>query len=461
MKNFSAREIFESEKNSVYVFNVGQGEHIMFQFDKMTYGIIDFFYDPTLGQSEPPVLTYFKRLNNELDEKDFMKIQIAFICISHPHHDHLKGIYRTLKWIWSKKIPIHNFWVSPVKGNEELKKFIVQNIKRIEKELSFRIIKNNNKKIESYKKDMTALFDGIYEWEKGNCDDKGKGINRSVTVVNDIKLLEGKLIENTKIYSLGPLYRHIDQVENSSIIKLFTWLLSRPKIDTKELYLDIDAKESGIRYNDISHLILLKQKMLNLLFTGDSSYRIILDCLNEFDNKGFKEESIKDYESDLVKIPHHGASSELTEEVLQRLRKIDKTCYYSISCGYKNKYSHPRPETISDIKKVSREPDNLFTTSMCGKAIKALGLEGELWRWYNDDKDKSVEYRELTKNYRKTKVGKDKNKDELGLLAFKFTSLGGTADKIDVSVIFATSIPNNDECCLAKYNHLLCDQVQR
>src|SRR5690242_1735224 len=65
---------------TVFLFNVGQGDHILLKLPNGEYGIIDSYYETRLGLKEPPALT----LLDSLMTKDSKKPIISFICISHP-----------------------------------------------------------------------------------------------------------------------------------------------------------------------------------------------------------------------------------------------------------------------------------------------------------------------------------------------------------------------------------------
>jgi hypothetical protein len=47
---------------TVYVFNVGQGDHLLLKLPNGTYGLIDFHYDKGINVvEEPPALTFLKQ----------------------------------------------------------------------------------------------------------------------------------------------------------------------------------------------------------------------------------------------------------------------------------------------------------------------------------------------------------------------------------------------------------------
>lgn len=71
---------------TLYFFNVGLGDEIAIHFPNNDWGIIDCNQRP--NTKEPSVLTYLKAINVD---------KLKFICITHPHEDHFKGIDKIVK----------------------------------------------------------------------------------------------------------------------------------------------------------------------------------------------------------------------------------------------------------------------------------------------------------------------------------------------------------------------------
>ena len=95
-----------TEDLEIFLFNVGQGDHILLKFPGQEYGIIDFHFDLELNIVEPPSLSYFRELKNSLSKDDFEKISISFICMSHTDSDHIKGVSEVVDWFNTENI--HN-----------------------------------------------------------------------------------------------------------------------------------------------------------------------------------------------------------------------------------------------------------------------------------------------------------------------------------------------------------------
>lgn len=68
-------------------FNVGHGDSIAVRFPDNTWGLVDCKRD--IGVIEPNVLTFLKA--NKVDS-------LKFICITHPHKDHLTGLLQVMDY---------------------------------------------------------------------------------------------------------------------------------------------------------------------------------------------------------------------------------------------------------------------------------------------------------------------------------------------------------------------------
>ena len=97
-----------SNRLKVYLFNVGQGDHILLELPNGEYGIIDFYFEGAVGLKEPPALTYLENVKRQNPRK---QITVAFICISHPDFDHVKGADTFLHWARDNNVTIENFWL--------------------------------------------------------------------------------------------------------------------------------------------------------------------------------------------------------------------------------------------------------------------------------------------------------------------------------------------------------------
>ena len=85
----------------IHVLNVGFGDNILIEFPKdnngkRSYGLVDCY-------NSKKTIDYIKKLNpNSLE-----KILFKFVCATHPHYDHIKGIKKILE---TKDYEIIEFW---------------------------------------------------------------------------------------------------------------------------------------------------------------------------------------------------------------------------------------------------------------------------------------------------------------------------------------------------------------
>jgi len=93
-------------------FYVGDGDSTLIEFPGgRIFGVID--SNKTSWRSySPPVKYLERRLKEHLDEKkdgDIEKLELAFVCVSHPHRDHVCGLLELLSL---QGIVIREFWHS-------------------------------------------------------------------------------------------------------------------------------------------------------------------------------------------------------------------------------------------------------------------------------------------------------------------------------------------------------------
>lgn len=124
--------------------------------------------------------------------------------------------------------------------------------------------------------------------------------------------------------------------------------------------------------NDSSIISYFTYDHLTYLFMGDASKQVERQLMSEYDLK-----------ADVIKVGHHGSNTSSDPAFLDSL-----DCKIAlISCGYKNKYGHPRVETLKTLENLHI---NTLCTSDCGSiAIYSLhhlsflvtndGMFGIIW----------------------------------------------------------------------------------
>ena len=86
---------------AVYTLNVGDGDAIIIQF-------------PTIGDLQRPcaVVDCYDADKTIQALKDLEVTEIPFVCATHPHYDHTKGIKKLLEWTKTSGIKVSEFWDS-------------------------------------------------------------------------------------------------------------------------------------------------------------------------------------------------------------------------------------------------------------------------------------------------------------------------------------------------------------
>jgi beta-lactamase superfamily II metal-dependent hydrolase len=380
MKQIEISDIYSNDNDNleVYLFNVGQGDHILLKFPSNEYGIIDFFYDTTSNTVwEPPTLSYFKELKQSLSAKEFEDITISFFCISHTDRDHIKGICETVKWFDENGIFIREFWMPAAQDmnqffnffKDKLSSFIDSESRLDEKEK--RKLKNLNEKfIKNY---LNQFYDSFNKWKRKEFQSQRyqvENMGNGEFLHNIRSLRKPCTLANCSALNLGPLEEHVKDYENNLSIEIIKAILGYEK--------------DSIDKNIISHLLLLKFGESKLLFGGDTPLKIWEDCLTEYHNDQ-KTHIIENGEIDcqFIKVSHHGSKGSSNQAVWDKLIKKEQNIHLGISAGNHQGYKHPDVETINHIKNANAQAV-IFSTNICQSTINNIGIEKEYHKWYDD-----------------------------------------------------------------------------
>jgi beta-lactamase superfamily II metal-dependent hydrolase len=82
----------------IHVFGEGKGESIVLRLPDGCWGVVDCYSRDLDDPDRNPVVQFLKRPENHVRE-------LAFLCLTHPHDDHYRGMSHLLK-----QFRVHQFW---------------------------------------------------------------------------------------------------------------------------------------------------------------------------------------------------------------------------------------------------------------------------------------------------------------------------------------------------------------
>ena len=360
----------------IYMFNVGSGDHLMIEFPDSSIAIIDsFFSDAKLELQEPPAVTYLKyRLIKKINNKDTDKIKIAFICLSHADHDHIKDINILFKLLSenAEHIELENLWlfggIDFDLYKEELEKLNIEFRKHISEDAQEEFDKCANR----FNNELTTIQGFKKAWtSSGN----------SESYFNDFKEFNKYNSQRPyKAYSVGPLARIINDQQNISVSKLISSFYERVQLFQNKMLSDESLKMNlKFNRNSISAILAIQISGRCLLFLGDATSQTIEASLNDILNKRSDAMEML-FNPSFVKVAHHGAKSSTTQEIWNKLftKKCDKIMF-GISAGEHKKFRHPNSELFehlqicSEVKNVSHK---IYRTNECASCSNKYHVDG-------------------------------------------------------------------------------------
>jgi len=454
MKHIDIEDVHRGNDNlEVFLFNVGQGDHIMLKFPNMEYGLIDFFYDTEIGVLEPPCLTYFRELERTLDSSEFEKITISFFCISHTDKDHVKGICETVEWFDSHGIFIREFWLGAARDEAQLINFLESRTNSAIKDLLPLIKKkNHSKQIDLYKDGINGFFKAFNRWKKKEFssirykrDSTGKG-----EYLHDIRGLKNPCSTHySRATNIGPLYSQLDGYINNLTIEILYRILK------------IKDNHNQIDKNLLSHILKIEFGNKMLMFGGDTHKDIWEECIETYlDPSNPYRELHGRLDSNFIKVSHHGSSNSSSATIWENILCQQGAVYLGISAGQHEGYKHPHSATMSEIRKCRSDVD-ILATNICGSCTNLVNIERELHSWYDkgikncpkykpvkpSKEDKDIDYMfDKTRYIEKPSVAKSRK--NLGLLAYIFEVPKN--DKEEVKVRFALAQTIKSHGCFYK-----------
>lgn len=319
---------------TVYLFNVGQGDHILLELPNGEYGIIDFYYEGTLGLREPPSLTYLENLRRLHPEKP---ITISFLCISHPDYDHVKGVDSFLDWAEQNAVVINNIWLPPGREIGELcNKY----------EVALRKYAKSNEEIDwgnEYKIRLGRIHRYVEKHGNGLAKDYLQGAVRSLNAD----------LDDLKVILVAPLTEHLKEFDDDLLDRFFRLLITR--------------KKATAQNNLMSSVLLMLLNGHRLLFGGDTTLEVWMDGLDAYDRSEIAA-ICGPCEGNFIKASHHGSRNSSSEELWQRI--LGDESVVGISAGQGK--GHPHEAVLRDIRRAAHQKHSqtqVLSTNSCTECI--------------------------------------------------------------------------------------------
>ncbi len=335
---------------TVYVFNVGQGDHLLIEFPNGEYGIIDFYHSEAgpVSHLRPPALSYLESVHSKRRSKP---IRIRFAHITHPDLDHTKGVEEFLRWAIRNKVKVREFWLFAGLDFKQV-------VDRYKKALA---------SLPDPDPDLMARAEEVHDRlktthgliKKLRCDQK------AVVGVGQIAK-----IGDAPVVAIAPLPTHIGDLNGKVLDKLFTMFL-RDKV-------------TSTSYNNLmSSVLMIKHGPHTLLFGGDTGNAVWRDCLRYYRST---KQPHGDCRGTFVKVSHHGSKHSSSIDLWRKLLCDDSRL--AISAGRTKRPNHPDRETLKHIlragKKFTHRPQ-IVSTNMCSKCLDSK--DAEVVDWFSPSED--------------------------------------------------------------------------
>jgi beta-lactamase superfamily II metal-dependent hydrolase len=314
------------------VLGEGIGESIILELPNGKWGVVDCYARFIQNETTNQTLNFLKQRNVQA---------LEFLCLSHPHEDHFRGITHLLKAYDGK---LKEFYLFPA-WNWKIVKNILAHLRTIAE-----------KSKEPVNLDSAIQREGVDELDSmfqiiGRLQRYG---NLRIRLTEDFKPLYNDVVEfeeenaQLKIFSLAPA---------GNLVYAYQQAIEKSLTDEQEFVQTYYPK-----HNLISSVLLLKYGETTVVLGGDAEKQSWNYILN--DELRIKEGVL--LRSHLVKVSHHGSSNGLTENLWETLTE-GRECYAVITPFQSKRL--PEKQTLSAIVQHTRE---IFVTS-----LKALTF----WPW--------------------------------------------------------------------------------
>lgn len=346
---------------TVYLFCVGQGDHLLLELPNGEFGLIDFHYDSEHNPTqEPPALTFLK--NRHAAGKP---VVISFLCISHPDYDHVKGLCKVLEWVAANEINLDKVWLNPGVDEEDIYRALARAKSILKRSRSENVLAgverspkgdSSNYTIRRIEKELDCLTNFVTAWP-GN-PDLLQGISHLANLANTVE-----------VCCLAPLTDDVRLANQKTLSNTVLWTHRKRELKLEDR-------------NLLSSIIKMKFGQHQLLFGGDAGEEVWQRSLDEFVRRHERGEGpcSPSLRANFIKASHHGSITSSTVRLWERV--MADTAHVGISAG--KGQGHPDEETVDDIQIASRNratTAHLRATNICSKCLINEPLPDEDWSW--------------------------------------------------------------------------------
>jgi beta-lactamase superfamily II metal-dependent hydrolase len=318
------------KKIEIIVFDVGEGDSIAVEFPvggEMKWGIIDCCQRS--DDNEPSVLRFIR--DNSIQE-------LEFVCLTHFHYDHYRGLSKVLQYFEEHDYPIHWFWrygiVSPTEVCIQMYKYAEELRGLTAEEEEARLITRDEKE---FAKERVKELRKILEWQNRTAEKMKR------QKIPFIRRLHGGTIfhrydKNMAFYCLAPTGDMVREREE---------YIARAAAGFGNV-----LEEETQHANLSSAILLLTFGKANMLFGGDAGKDIWSNSIDLLKKSGIMGN--REVKADFVKASHHGSRYSSSKTLWSAI--LRKNAFIAISADYRdNSYKHPHTKTLDDLRSMSKQ----------------------------------------------------------------------------------------------------------
>jgi len=263
----------------IHVLNAGIGESIVVELPTGVWGVVDCYTSRLDDPESNPTLRFLK-------ERGVGTLE--FLCLTHPHNDHFRGMSHLLE-----NLKVKYFWRFGAFTPRDLKKVLLYYLKTTAELEGGDTVSDAD--------EVTKIFSSVYH-------QKTRGDIEKIFTLSDLKPLYPLPIGSDpdfEIQSIAP---------SSNITADYEMALGRC-FDDK---LQLTEKVPHQRHNDVSVALIIRYGETRVILGGDVEAANWRDSIGLLQADGFY--------ADCVKVSHHGSTTGYTSALWPLLSGRRKPC---------------------------------------------------------------------------------------------------------------------------------------